>query len=230
MLSLPLLLATTAQSDPLARAPGPTSIFVANPAGTRFSQPITNVLAFQVDRFANQIGTWAATVPADSGLDDSGSIMSAAIRTGWKVSILQEHNTPFGAGSTYLLTDGVVERREFIPAEGGVVLALSGSFREVFLTREQIHNTLSYDTSVHAIAESLATENVITPAINHSTLKVDFNGGTRYAALLTLGEAARLTLRENWDGDALEFTAIDGAPDSGITLINVEQAQPNMGF
>jgi hypothetical protein len=225
-----LLAATTVQSDPIVRAPGPTSIFVKNATGFAFPQPITNVFAFQVDRFANRIGTWAATVPADSGLDDFGDIVSATIRSGWKVTILQENNTPFGAGSTYLLTDGVVERREFIPAEGGVALALSGSFREAFLTREQIHNTLSYDTSAQAIADDLAGEHVITPGINRSALKVDFNGGTRYAALLTLGEAARLTLRENWDGDALEFTAIDGAPDSGITLMNVEQAGPGLGF
>jgi hypothetical protein len=100
--------------------------------------------------------------------------------------------------------------------------------QEVTLTRNEIHGALSFDTTAQAIANALAQQPVICPSRNTTPIKVDFNSGSRYSALLKVGELARLTLRETWDGDTLEFTAIDGAPDSGITLVGLEQAGPEL--
>jgi hypothetical protein len=223
---LPFLL--TARSAPGTRQPGNAFVYVKTPAGVAAGLPLTNVFSFEVHRAANRVGTFSFVVPADDRLDIDGSPLVTDIVSGWTVSILQESNTPFGAPGVYMVKDGVIERREYLIADGGQAINFAGSFRAVSLTRQQIHDTLSYeDQAVGAIAEGVAGEVVLTPNGVSTTVKVDFSGGTRYAALLTLGELARLTLRENWDGN-LEYTRIDGAPDSGITLINVEQAGPEL--
>ena len=190
------------------------------------------LLGFTVSRFANRIGTWTATLPVDSPLS-SGAPVSRSIRSGWKVSIRQDFNNPYGAGSTYLLTLGVVERRDYSFSDGVPVLNLAGSFRESDLARQQIHTPLEYGSygnpvSAATIVNSVAQRSVITPGASGAGLAVTFNEGSRYAALLSVGELARWTLRERWDGDQLEFVPVDGAPWSGITLINLEQAGPEL--
>ena len=223
---LPFLL--TARSAPGTRQPGNAFVYVKTPAGVAAGLPLTNVFSFETHRAANRVGTFSFVVPADDRLDIDGSPLVSDIVSGWTVSILQENNTPYGAAGVYLVKDGVIERREYLIADGGQVINFAGSFRAVSLTRQQIHDPLSYeDASVGDIVAAVAGEVVITPSGVAPTLKVDFTSGSRYAALLTVGELARWTLRDNWDG-ALEFVKIDAAPDSGITLINVEQAGPEL--
>ena len=223
---LPFVL--TARSAAGTREPGNAFVYVKTPAGVAAGLPLTNVLSFETHRAANRVGTFSFVVPADDRLDVDGAPLVSDIVSGWTVSILQENNTPFGAAGVYLVKDGVIERREYLIAEGGQAINFAGSSRQVSLTREQLHQTLAYDDlPVGDIAADIARDMVITPNGNSARVTADFTAGSRYGALLTLGELARLTLRENWDGN-LEYTRIDGAPDSGITLINVEQAGPEL--
>lgn len=227
-----LFLGGLAQPAPDAREASATAVaYLRTPAGTDLGLAIP-LLGFQVDRYANRIGTWSITIPVDGPLYN-GVPVSQSIRTGWKVSIRQDFNNPYGAGSVYLVTYGVVERRDYQWQDGVPVLNLAGSFAESDLARAQIHTPEEFgsygnDVSCQTIVNSVAQRSVIVPGQSTVKLAATFNEGSRYAALLAVGEMARWTLRERWDGDALEFVPIDGAPWSGITLINIDQAGPEL--
>lgn len=217
-------------AEAATRQPGRTYAFIKDPSGVAAALPLI-VHSFQIDRYANRVGAWSMTVAVDNRLDNYGQPVAMNIVAGWTVTLVQEHNSPFGATSTALLTDGVVEQRDYQVADGSASLQLAGSMNAVILTRQQLHGVTSFPagSSASLIAATLANGRAVTiPPSNRTHLQVDFNGGSRYAGLLKLGELARLTLRENWDGDALEFTPIDGAPDSGWTFTTIEKAGPEV--
>lgn len=188
------------------------------------------VVSFNIDRFANRIGTWAAVVIGDDALSTDGVPYATLLKRGSRVTIRQENNGPFGATTGALLTDGTVDRREFQPVDGGLLISLTGSFKEQYLASTEIHDKLSYPagTPIESMAEAFGAT-VTFPTISNTTAEVDFNSGSYYQSLLIVGDLGRLTLRENWDADHLEFVAIDNAPDSGWEFTNIiEQAGPEL--
>ncbi len=211
-----------------------TIVTATSPTGTALALPLV-ALAYQLDRYCNRVGAWQVTCAVDDRIDTSTSMpASAAIVTGWSVTIYEEGDGPNGPG-TALLTNGIVERREIQIADGGAVLVLSGSTKNVDLVRQQVRGPATYgdgtvptNIPIATIAADIAGRSIPVPLFSTAAVALTFNGGTKYAALLALGELGRLTLRENWDGDDLEFVAIDGAPDSGWTIVNVENADPSL--
>lgn len=218
-------------ATPAARTIGATVAYVTEPDGTTHGHPF-QVIDYQVDRYANRIGAWRIVIPV-SGPLMNGIPLARSIVTGWKVSILQEWNNPFGAGTTRLLTDGQVQRREYRLAGDELALELSGPTKNYDLVREEFHDPEEFgsygdNVALKTIADSIAGRSISVIGGEGKTLAITYNEGSRFAGLLKLGEYARMTLRETWDGDALEFVPVDGAPWSGITLINIEQAGPEM--
>ncbi len=213
---------------PLPRLPGPGWLYAFSPTLSPIALPL-KLVEFDIGRYANRIGDWTATISAVEPLGDDGIPIGRLIKKGWRVTIRQEHNNPFGAANTNLLTFGIVDRREIRPDEK--LVALSGSFREAPLAATEVHDKVSYPagTAISTMVDHFAGGHIPLPSVSDATLEVDFNSGSSWANLLTIGEAARLTLRESWDGDSLEFTAVDAAPDSGWIFTNaIELAGPEL--
>lgn len=228
---VPLMDAAALAAPPARQEVARTFCYVESPAGIAYSQPIP-VFEYQVDKFANRIGTWQAVVPVDAPLN-LGNVLAASITTGWKVSIRQEWNNPFGSGATWLLYQGEVQRREYAHSGDSIALSLSGVSKNNDLTRNSIHDAKVYgsygeNVALSTIIDDIAGRHIQLPAGNDAEIAATFHDGTLFEAILKVGELGRLTLRETWDGDALEFVPVDGAPWSGITVINVEQADPAM--
>lgn len=222
-----VLPSTWQQATPETPRPGLVAVYVSSPSGA-IRRAYVDAFQYEVSRYVNKVGGWSVQLPAAS-LDLHVYTADEQITTGWKVSILHEGNTPFGAPDRYLLYQGVVERREFTMEAGGAVLNLSGSFHEADLVRRQIRGPIHYDDAPAAtIVDAVAGYHIPMPSRVAAGITGDFNEGSAYAVLLKVGDMARVHLRENWDQDSLEFTSVDYAPDSGWVFAQIEQAGPEI--
>lgn len=224
---IPPLLIPLFETAPFLAGIGPGRGYVnlERPDGTVVPFPVP-VHSFQTQRRVNATGNFAVAIPVDIRLDDAGTLASDIV-TGWRVTIRQEGNNPYGAWNTALMTRGRVNGRSYQIAEGAALIVLKGNFRTFDIAREELHGEFDYENqNGRAVAQAVSGQVINFKGGDDTPLSLKFTGGTRLAATLKVLQILRATLRESWAADNLEAVDVFGVPNSSVTLTTVEQVDP----